>query len=161
MSEFCFPSGIPNEAHFSLLSMCSTDAQSCDKLPPLLRAAAWGFEDIIAQMIEAGANLAETDTKGETALHKAARFAHLPIAARLLRKGIKVNAKDALGMTALHWAAIGGNVQMTRLLLLHHADPDARDHYAGGMTPGEMAQLMGHDVILDVVERYRWVNEAV
>ena len=63
-------------------------------------------------------------------------------------------------MTALHWAALNGNIQMTRLLLLHHANPDARDHYAGGMTPGEMAQLMGHDVILDVIERYRWVNET-
>ena len=62
--------------------------------------------------------------------------------------------------TPLHWAALNGNVRLSRLLLIHGADPTVRDYYAGGMTPAEMAQLMGHDPVLEIIERYRSRSEG-
>ena len=128
-------------------------------LSPLLRASCWGFEDLVLSLIADGADIAETDTKGETALHKAARFAHLTVAIALLRKGCNVDAMDCLGMTPLHWAALNGNTQMTRLLLLHQADTSIRDNYAGGMTATEMAELMGHESILGIMQKYQWARK--
>lgn len=126
---------------------------------PLLRAACWGFEDVVRAMLDDGADLADSDVKGETALHKAARFAHLSVAIELLRHDCNVDSVDNLGMTSLHWAALNGNAQLTRLLLLHNADITIRDSYAGGMTAREMAKLMRHDSVLAVMDKYRWTAE--
>lgn len=157
LSETPFnPTGISVDAQADLLSFTTTKDQVSSSMSPLLRAASWGFDEIIQKFIDKGSDLTETDLKGETALHKAARFAQLSVAVRLLRAGVEVDAVDRLGMTALHWAALNGNVQLTRLLLIHQADPTLQDYFTGGMTPGEMAQLMGHDIILDILERYRW-----
>lgn len=159
MSEtFSLPSGLSPEAHLDLLSICSSDAHQSNNLSPLLRAASWGFEEIVDKLIDVGADIGEADGKGETALHKAARFSQLSIAIRLLRAGAEVNAVDCLGMTPLHWSSLNGHVQLTRLLLIHQADPSMRDYYAGGMTPGEMATLMGHDSILELYEKYKWAS---
>ncbi len=128
-------------------------------LSPLHRASCWGFEDVVQALITDGADLAETDHKGETALHKAARFARLAAAVTLLKNRCDVHAVDHLGMTPLHWAALNGNAQLTRLFLLHQADIHIRDNYAGGMTAREMAELMGHKHVLAVMKKYRWASQ--
>jgi ankyrin repeat protein len=128
-------------------------------LSPLLRASCWGFEDLVRELIKDGADMSDADLKGESALHKAARFAHLSVAIELLRNNCDVNPIDNLGMTPLHWAALNGNAQLTRLLLLHNAKVTIRDLYAGGMTARKMAELMGHDAVLGVMDKYRWVSE--
>lgn len=128
-------------------------------LSPLLRASCWGFEDVIQALIADGADSKEADDKGETALHKAARFAHLAVAVTLLRNRCNVDAVDHLGMTPLHWAALNGNTQLTRLFLLHRADVNIRDNYAGGMTAREMAELMGHEPVLAIMQKYRWASQ--
>lgn len=154
------PTELSTDAHLDLLSICSTESEHPNDLSPLLRAASWGFEEIVDKLIGGGVDLTESDGNGETALHKAARFSQMPVALRLLRAGASINALDSLGMTPLHWTALNGHVQLTRLLLIHRADTTIRDYYAGGMTPADMAQLMGNDVILDLLDRYKWVSRA-
>ncbi|MFP6583066.1 MAG: ankyrin repeat domain-containing protein [Candidatus Hydrogenedentota bacterium] len=153
-------SELSTDAHLDLLSICSTKSEHPNELSPLLRAASWGFEEIVDKLIWGGADLTESDGNGETALHKAARFSQFPVALRLLRAGVSIDALDSLGMTPLHWTALNGHAQLTRLLLIHQADPTILDYYAGGMTPAEMAQLMGHDVILDLLERYKRTSKV-
>jgi ankyrin repeat protein len=97
--------------------------------------------------------------KGETALHKAARYARLAATVTLLKNGCSIDAVDHLGMTSLHWATLNGNAQLTRLFLLHQADITIRDSYAGGMTAWEIAELMGHKPVLAIMKKYRWASE--
>lgn len=139
--------------------MCPSSVGNRQNLSPLLRASCWGFEDVVKQLVDDGADVYERDVKGETALHKAARFGHLATAIALLRSGCELDVRDNLGMTPLHWAALNGNAQLSRLLLLHQADTKIRDHYAGGMTAKEMAELMGHNSVLRIMEKYRWASE--
>lgn len=116
----------------------------------LERAAITGQSDVVAALIERGADL---EVNGPAALNKALGRGHTDIAAALIVGGVDVNAPFIVpddvrylrtGETALQTAAQGGHAGTVELLLRHGADVNATDrrgqtalHYAtrGGHLP--------------------------
>jgi ankyrin repeat protein len=121
------------------------------ELPTLHRAACWGFADVVSDLIDEGADADERDCQGETALHKAVRLGNAEAALALIERGAMVDAQDSLGMTPLHWAALTGNPEMTEMLLAHYANVDVCDYFCGGMTPRDIARVMGHKDIIEMM----------
>lgn len=120
-------------------------------LPALHRAAYWGYEDAVTELIEMGEDVDGLDAQGETALHKAARLGNAGAVRVLLENGANADRQNALGLTPLHWAALTGRVEVVEILMEHGANPHVRDWVCGGMTPIMFAKLM----------RYREVCEAI
>ncbi len=92
---------------------------------PLFAAVGFGDTTVLQALIDAGANLEETDSDGMNALHGAALSGH-PEAARLLMKaGISPNRPDKFGYTPLMYAASVdfGTPDMVLALIQGGADP--------------------------------------
>ena len=53
-----------------------------------------------------------------------------------LAQKANVNAAEADGSTALHWAAYDGQARMTKLLIEHHANIEARESSRSPARPG-------------------------
>ena len=70
-------------------------------LPELHRAACWGFDDSIDELIVSGASPDLRDDSGETPLHKAARLGHLRAVKCLLAHGFGIAIKRLLEELAL------------------------------------------------------------
>jgi hypothetical protein len=86
LSETPFnPTGISVDAQADLLSFTTTKDHISCSISLLLRAASWGFDEIVKKFIDKGCDLTENNLKGETVLHKATRFAQLAVTVRLLR----------------------------------------------------------------------------
>lgn len=97
--------------------------------PPLITAVLHHQPDVIDALLQAGANVNETDGYGTTALMIAASsmWGDLAAAERLIRAGADVNARDSMGITALMRAADAGNKDVIKRLLAAGADPSLRD----------------------------------
>ncbi len=80
--------------------------------------------DVTRVLIEAGANVHETDELGGwTPLHRVLISAE--VARVLIEAGAKVNAKDKYGKTPLHWVF---NPELARVLIEAGAEVNARDN---------------------------------
>jgi ankyrin repeat protein len=132
---------------------------------PVMYAARQGAVDAVRALVAARADLDLTDPEGTTALMLAINNAHYDVAELLVEQGADPNVADVTGMTALY-AAVNMNtlgdlpgrpaprptgrmsaLDVTRTLLTHGADPDARlskpilqrHHSAGDAALGEGA----------------------
>ena len=88
---------------------------------PLDRAAAYGHREVVAFLIEEGADIApdyRSDT-GLTLLHAAARGGCLELARKLVEKGADIDAKGNDGRTPLDFAESNGYEEMAALLREH------------------------------------------
>jgi len=67
----------------------------------------------------------------------------------LLDAGAEVERQHFLGTTALHYAALGGQVEMTALLLEHGGDPArlSRKFSPDGISALQLAEQRGHDEV--------------
>jgi len=93
----------------------------------LSEAAGFGDAAVIKELLKAGADPDSANADGQTALMLVARAGNVPAAELLLHYGAHVNATEQVrGQTALHWAAAQSQGDMVKLLLQHHADPQAR-----------------------------------
>jgi uncharacterized protein len=102
----------------------------------LTEAAALGrLERVREAVMGAPETLAERSGDGFTALHYAAFFDHPEVLALLLDHGADVHAEAAnpSRVQPLHSAIAARGFEVTRLLLVHGADPNARQQ--GGFTP--------------------------
>ncbi|WP_133140895.1 Dot/Icm T4SS effector AnkH/LegA3 [Legionella genomosp. 1] len=72
-----------------------------------------------------GESLDDIDEYGFTPLIECAVAKRPEIAAQLLGRGVNVNKPDVTGRTPLHWAVDNNDLNMTRLLLEHRANPNA------------------------------------
>ena len=64
--------------------------------------------DIVGRLIQAGADVNDADSKGNTPLHWAARAGDKDVVSRLLFKNAAIDAKNQSGETPLHWAMRAG-----------------------------------------------------
>ena len=103
---------------------------------------------IIQRLINAGAEIENTDRTGQTALHKAARTGSSGIVELLLKNGADINASNKEGTTALHIASVNGYEQVIRLLLNYCAVPNSSAEV--GCTPLIGAASLGRSPIVEL-----------
>ncbi|KAF4857780.1 Ankyrin repeat, PH and SEC7 domain containing protein secG [Colletotrichum siamense] len=109
---------------------------------PLHYAARIRFENLVEELLDAGADVNSTDLNGYTPLHYACQFSmemdkeadHREKAInKLIREGAKVNLQGRDGMAPLHCASIEGNVGIVSMLTEAGANIDLPD--SSGKTP--------------------------
>ncbi len=107
--------------------------------PLLLHAAESLHAEIVADLVDRGADLAATDRFGETALHRVADLRRADgeraarIAQLLLDRRAHVDACNRDGVTPLHQAVRARNLAVAQVLLERGANPNAADKR--GSTP--------------------------
>lgn len=94
------------------------DVQDSEGCTPLMAAARSGNCDCLYVLLEAGANVAIRDWKGETAFSIAAKHSQ-PSTAKILstRVGVDVNCINSEGNSPLHISTIDRNADMLRFML--------------------------------------------
>ena len=75
-----------------------------------------GYEEVVAQLLDAGAAVDTVNVMGATALIYAATFKHVNITKMLLEKGANMQIKDARGNTALDHAKLQEMPELVALL---------------------------------------------
>ncbi|GLH15384.1 Neurogenic locus Notch protein [Gryllus bimaculatus] len=86
-----------------------------DGFTPLRNAAWQAHADVVAFLLQRGANANSVNCNGSSALHLAAGTDKSGRCVELLvDAGADVNARDENGMTALHWAAFNSNQETRR-----------------------------------------------
>lgn len=96
------------------------DAHSHDGWTPLHLAAFFGHRDLVALLLDHGADVdvrsrSERFGRANTPLHAAAANRHVDVAGLLLERGADVNARDGSGFTPL---ALAANSRSDLLILL-------------------------------------------
>jgi len=90
---------------------------------PLVNIASLlGETTIISQLLDQGASINATDSKGNSALHRAASKGQLKTLKLLLSHGININSKNDKQQTALFVAASTGQLEAIHYLLKSGAD---------------------------------------
>ncbi|CAI7629194.1 unnamed protein product [Penicillium bialowiezense] len=113
---------------------------------PLALAARRCQDEIVAQLIEAGADIEAVNNRGENALHEAAAYGHESITAYLLSKGARVDAQDNNHLTALS-RSVGNkypNPRVIQMLIDNGSDIEHRD--SRGRTQLILAATRGHHI---------------
>jgi hypothetical protein len=72
-----------------------------------------------------GESLDDIDEYGFTPLIECAITRQVNIAEQLIIRKVDINKPDVTGRTPMHWAVDNNDIEMTRLLLSHGADPNA------------------------------------
>jgi ankyrin repeat protein len=107
-----------------------------------LTAAAWtGQTDVVAALLQHGADPNAADANGQRPLLLAVRARHAPVVRLLLDKGVPGWLQDDK-WSALTLASFLGDEPIASLLLQHDANVDASDDK--GMTALMYAASMGH-----------------
>ena len=92
-------------------------------------ALMWAMDEahagVVRVLLEQGAMISASTTKGFTPLMTAARYGNTELAALLIEAGADVNATGADGTHALPLAILYGQYEFAHFLLEHGADPDA------------------------------------
>ncbi|WP_419992856.1 ankyrin repeat domain-containing protein [Streptomyces boninensis] len=125
---------------------------------PLCAAAAWGYTDVAAVLLDGGADADLVEWDGHTALLWAAGNGHTATALLLLDHGARTDVTDSTGRTPLHRAAERGSLRIVEALLAAGAERDARDDE--GLTARELAlPLVGADLEGQLRHQVRFGHE--
>ena len=120
----------------------------------MLTAALNGNEEIIDQLIIAGAELDHSNYMGQNALHLAAIQGQEDIVKRMLDANLSPIKSDQFGLTALHRAAENGHADVVRTFLkTKTVDPNFNvlDAHGDCGTPWFLAAKRGHISVLEVL----------
>jgi ankyrin repeat protein len=85
-----------------------------------------GDPDLIAALLNKGADPDAQNDRGVTALMQGAMVGNRAAVERLLDAGARVDVQDAEGRSALHYAAASGQVEVVELLVNRGADTRLR-----------------------------------
>jgi ankyrin repeat protein len=102
-------------------------ASRLGRTPLLVAAETSGALETVRLLLQKGADVNVADSLGFTPLIAAAYVDNIAVAKLLIEKTASLNAKTSAGQTgtALMGVASNGNLELTRLLLAHHADLNA------------------------------------
>lgn len=114
----------------------------------LFEASRIGRDDMIPILLEAGADIEATDTKGHTPLVLASYHGFETTSALLLSHGASPNGITATG-SPLMGVAFKGHFPIAQLLLSAGANPDLRN--AAGQTAVMMAALFDRREIIELL----------
>ena len=90
----------------------------------LILACEYGHPDLVRVLVQAGANVHQLDSRGNSPLVTACRYGHAAIVALLLQIGVGVDQPNASGLAALHVASERGHVEAVQCLLDARAEID-------------------------------------
>ena len=88
-------------------------------ITPIHVAAKWGKANMVALLLDKGANLESKTRDGLTPLHCAARSGHENVVDMMVQRGAPISAKTKNGLAPLHMASQGDHVDASRILLHH------------------------------------------
>jgi len=101
--------------------------------------------DVLAYLVEHGANVNARDNDRVTALHSLSYRGDAGAMEILITEGADVEVKEVNGMTPLMYAAYGGQKAATTLLLKHGASIKVKDET--GLTVADIAADQGHEML--------------
>lgn len=108
-----------------------------------------GADQLVADLVQRGADLGACDDDGFTALMYAAKAGHGHVAGLLVQAGADVNQRDREGSTPLMFAAQHGHLDVVKKLLAAGADVAARRR--DGLTAYDFATRNGHPRAASVI----------
>jgi ankyrin repeat protein len=110
----------------SLLAAGANVTEKVQRDYPINVAATFGPAEMVAVLLDAGADIEQPGRDGLHPLHNAVFSGNKDIVALLIQKGVMVDAKGKLGRTPLvTFAATGGtDIEIARMLLAAGADPN-------------------------------------
>ncbi len=118
---------------------------------PLHMAVTSGSTEMVAWLVEHGADINAKDNTGLTPLHVAAWWTATERAGYLLDHGANLNATDEFGDTPLHVAAAHGRRAMAKFLIERGADVNV--HNKDGRTPADLARASRFPEAADLIEQ--------
>ncbi|XP_044499913.1 ankyrin-1-like [Mangifera indica] len=124
------------------------NTQDEDGETPILHAARQGHAETVKYLFEHGANPAIPSNLGATALHHSAGIGNIELLKYLLSKGVEVDSESDSG-TPLVWAAGHAQQDAVKVLLEHHANPNAETE--DNITPLLSAVAAGSLACLDLL----------
>ncbi|MDZ4737899.1 MAG: ankyrin repeat domain-containing protein [Rhodospirillaceae bacterium] len=140
-----------------LLIEAGADVNAKDSIKdtPFLYSGAEGLDDILVMTLGTGADLADTNRYGGTALIPACHHAHPSTVRILLATTIDIDHINDLGWTALMETVILGDggpvfLEILNLLLDAGADADIPDH--DGIAPLAHARALGFNSLAQTLE---------
>ena len=133
------------------------DAADARGFTSLHAAAARGHAEIVAQLLDAGAD-AGASGPGLSALHLAVLEGHARVVESILRRGGSPDVRDHQGYTPLHAAAQTGNTAAAAALLHAGADADAAGH--DGVRPLHLSAQRGHAAVASALLRAGAAQDA-
>ncbi len=86
-------------------------------------AARYGRLDLVALLLERGADIEARSPEGHTALHEASHQGQIEAVRLLLEHGAKIDVVTPYGRPALHFAVGGGHDDVAELLRAHGSKP--------------------------------------
>jgi len=160
-----------------LIATGHTNVEDKNGRSPFSWAAERGYEAVVRQLLDKGADSEAKDTRyGQTPLSWAAEKRHEAVVRLLLDKGAQISllyaaikgreaavkqlldrdadieAKSSLGRTPLSWAAEKGHEAVVRQLLDKGADIETKDSY--GQTPLSWAAANRHEAVVKLLESH-------
>lgn len=111
--------------------------------PPLLLAGRLGYEDIVEDLLKAGAKVGIQDERGQTALLQSSCHCKPKMIELLVREGADLNERDRKGWTPLMCAAWNGCSKAVRVLIREGARTDLK-HIKDGTALTELARSTSH-----------------
>ncbi|XP_035827108.1 uncharacterized protein LOC101855204 [Aplysia californica] len=95
---------------------------------PLHLAAAYGFIDVIDNIINAGGSVNAPNKRKRTPLHSAVAAGHFEVASLLIRRGAEVKDQETMTVPLLHMAAASHNIEVVQMMLERGVETNLRDH---------------------------------
>jgi ankyrin repeat protein len=129
------------------------------------RFAKNGLLDIVAHLLDIGANPSLVGKEGNSVLHQAVASGNVALARLLLDRGAALEARNSANHRPLHWAASAGRLDMVKLLVERGAKLDVKTNtnfiIVETRTPLYLAIERGHlDVATYLVEQGAGVDEV-